>query len=178
MVVVTGENHQADARRKLYHIMLCRVHLTWAGFELTALVVMGINYIGSCCCEFESRSRRGVKHYLINFVSDFKHHQTIKQTDWNGDKCFHLYTGRVLVFNATFNNIRLVYLYIYFIIIRGPSEITLHINFMSLQCPTIWYHYISICSALFCLIDNWHICIMLCSSLFNWQLIHLYYVVL
>jgi hypothetical protein len=25
---VTGENHQADARRKLYHIMLCRVHLT------------------------------------------------------------------------------------------------------------------------------------------------------
>jgi hypothetical protein len=45
---VTGENHQADARPNLYHIMLCRVHLTWAGFELTALVAMGIKYIGSC----------------------------------------------------------------------------------------------------------------------------------
>ena len=80
----------------------------------TTYVISAYNH---CCCEFESRSRRGVKHYLINFVSDFKHHQTIKQIDWNGDKCFHLYTCRVLVFNATFNNIRLVYLYIYFIII-------------------------------------------------------------
>ena len=32
---------------KLYHIMLCGVHLTWAGFELT-LVVIGTDCIGSC----------------------------------------------------------------------------------------------------------------------------------
>ena len=33
---------------KLYHIMLYQVHLTWAGFELTTLVVIGIDYICSC----------------------------------------------------------------------------------------------------------------------------------
>jgi hypothetical protein len=31
----------------LDHIMLYRVHLAWAGFELTTLVVVGIDYIGS-----------------------------------------------------------------------------------------------------------------------------------
>jgi hypothetical protein len=33
---------------KLYHIMLYRVHLTWAVFELTTLVVIGTDWIGSC----------------------------------------------------------------------------------------------------------------------------------
>jgi len=32
---------------KLYHIMLYQVHLAWAGFELTTLLVIGIDYIGS-----------------------------------------------------------------------------------------------------------------------------------
>jgi hypothetical protein len=33
---------------KHYHIMLYRVHLAWAGFELTTLVVIGTDCIGSC----------------------------------------------------------------------------------------------------------------------------------
>jgi hypothetical protein len=33
---------------KLYHIMLFQVHLAWAGFKLTTLVVIGTNCIGSC----------------------------------------------------------------------------------------------------------------------------------
>ena len=33
---------------KLYHIMLYLVHPTWVGFELTTLVVIGTDCIGSC----------------------------------------------------------------------------------------------------------------------------------
>ena len=33
---------------KLYHIMLYWVHLAWAGFELTMLVVIGTDCIDSC----------------------------------------------------------------------------------------------------------------------------------
>jgi hypothetical protein len=33
---------------KLYHILLYRVHHTWVGFELTALVVKDTDCIGSC----------------------------------------------------------------------------------------------------------------------------------
>jgi len=32
---------------KLYHIMLYQVHLTWAWFELTTLVMIGTDCIGS-----------------------------------------------------------------------------------------------------------------------------------
>jgi hypothetical protein len=33
---------------KLYHILLYRVHLAWAGFQLTTLVVIGTDCIGGC----------------------------------------------------------------------------------------------------------------------------------
>ena len=36
---------------KLYHLMLHQVHLNWAGFELTTLVVIGTDCIGTCSCK-------------------------------------------------------------------------------------------------------------------------------
>ena len=46
---VHGENHRPVASHwQIYHIMLYRVHFAWAGFELATLVVIGIDWIGSC----------------------------------------------------------------------------------------------------------------------------------
>ena len=36
---------------KLYHIMINRINLIWAGFELTTLVVMYTDFTGICKCE-------------------------------------------------------------------------------------------------------------------------------
>jgi Na+/pantothenate symporter len=54
-----GGGNRRQASDKRYHIMLHRVHLAWAGFELTILMVIGTDCIGSTT--IRSRSRRSLK---------------------------------------------------------------------------------------------------------------------
>ena len=43
----TRRNHRpVSSHWQFYHIMLYRVHLAWAGFELITLVVIGTDFIG------------------------------------------------------------------------------------------------------------------------------------
>jgi hypothetical protein len=42
--------YQEKTTDKLYHILLYRVHLAWAGFELTKLVVIGTD----CTCSWKA----------------------------------------------------------------------------------------------------------------------------
>ena len=50
---------------KLYHIILYRVHLAWAGFELTTLVVIGHDCISSCKSNYHTNTTMTVSRGLI-----------------------------------------------------------------------------------------------------------------
>ena len=68
---------------KLYHIMFYRVHLTWAEFKLTTLVVIGTDCIGSCKSKYHTiiiseriednqiKSSRGAHYTKLITVVDF-----------------------------------------------------------------------------------------------------------
>ena len=49
----------------LYRIMMDRVHLAWTVFELTTLVVIGTNYIGSCKSNYHAITTTTVPLLLL-----------------------------------------------------------------------------------------------------------------
>ena len=58
---VPGENH----RHEVCHMMWYRVHIAWAGFELTTLVVIGTDCIGSCKSNYHTITTRTATRLLI-----------------------------------------------------------------------------------------------------------------
>ena len=53
---------------KLYHIMLCRVHITWAGFELTFSMGIGTDCISSCKFNYMYHTITTAPNILMNKV--------------------------------------------------------------------------------------------------------------
>ena len=49
---------------KLYHIMLYQVHLAWMGFELTTLVVIGTDCIGSYKSSYHMITTAPINHWM------------------------------------------------------------------------------------------------------------------
>jgi hypothetical protein len=74
---VSWENHITD---KLYHIILYRVHLAWAGLELTTLVVIGTECIGSYKSNYHTITT--APYNLIWFIVFNATFSNISATSW------------------------------------------------------------------------------------------------
>ena len=69
---VPEENHwPAASHWQTFHIILYRVHLVWVGFELTTLVVIGTDFIGSCKSNYHTiMTTMGPYLLVINLIID------------------------------------------------------------------------------------------------------------
>ena len=70
---------------KLYHIILNRVHLAWAGFELTTLVVIGTDCICSCKSIYHTITTTTTPIAQIEQVHD--------KNEYNTNICEQYYTN-------------------------------------------------------------------------------------
>jgi hypothetical protein len=65
---------------KLYHIILFQVHLVWVGFELTTLVVIGTDCIGSYQYNY---------HMITTMTANIYNARESKQKDNREQKAYH-----------------------------------------------------------------------------------------
>ena len=56
---------------KLYYIILYQVHLTWVGFKLATLMVIGTDCIGSYVSNYHMITATTTVHYLLNLIIGF-----------------------------------------------------------------------------------------------------------
>ena len=80
---------------KLYHIMLYRVHLAWARFELTTLEVIGTDCIGSCKSNYHPIMTTMTPPYILHVnqrqhISSVHSHQTFPTQTTKVNDIWHL----------------------------------------------------------------------------------------
>jgi hypothetical protein len=124
---------------KLYHIILNRVHLAWAGFELTTLVVIGTDCICSCKSIYHTITTTTTPIVQIEQVHDKKEYNTNICEQYYTNICQQYYTN---ICEQYYTNICQQY-YIWFACFLFVVYIYLDAN-DSVTKRGRWYHFVSI----------------------------------